>query len=163
NHLQLITEAAYPGNKISQTTFEYLTERAILTPRNEYVDDINAYMLSKVKGESKEYFSSDSIGKADTDGADYEALYPPKKGVPIMLLRNINPKEGMCNGTRMIVTNLGERVIEAEIVTGTHVGKKVFIPRIILSQTQTDHPFTLRRRQFPVRVCYTMTINKSQG
>ncbi|XP_010480897.2 PREDICTED: uncharacterized protein LOC104759696 [Camelina sativa] len=134
-----------------------------------------------VGGEAKEYLSSDSIGKADTVRADYEALYPveylnslefpglPKHkitlkiGVPIMLLRVINQKEGMCNGTRMIVTNLGERVLEAEIVTETHVGKKVFIPRIILSPPESDHPFTLRRRQFPVRVCYAMTINKSQG
>jgi hypothetical protein len=158
-----------------------LAERAILTPRNEYVDEINEYMLSQVGGDSKEYLSSDSIGKADTVGADYEALYPIeylnslefaglpkhkitlKRGVPIMLLRNLNQKEGLCNGTRLIVTNLGERVIEGQIVTGTHAGKNVSIPRIILSPPQSEHPFTLRRRQFHVRICYAMTINKSQG
>ncbi|CAN7105154.1 unnamed protein product [Brassica rapa subsp. narinosa] len=27
-----------------------------------------------------------------------------KVGIPVMLLRNINEKEGLCNGTRIIVT-----------------------------------------------------------
>ncbi|KAF8104457.1 hypothetical protein N665_0172s0087 [Sinapis alba] len=47
-----------------------------------------------------------------------------KVGIPVMLLRNINQKEGLCNGTRLIVTHMAERAIEYEIVTGTHVGRK---------------------------------------
>ncbi|XP_010497271.1 PREDICTED: ATP-dependent DNA helicase PIF4-like, partial [Camelina sativa] len=76
HELQQIIEAAYPQQQSSHTTLQYLTERAILTPRNEYVDEINAYMLAQVSGEVKEYLSSDSIGKADTVGEDYEAQYP---------------------------------------------------------------------------------------
>ncbi|KAL1202767.1 hypothetical protein V5N11_031395 [Cardamine amara subsp. amara] len=86
-----------------------------------------------------------------------------KVGVPVMLLRNLNQKNGLCNGTRLVVTRLGNRVIEAEILTGTHVGEQVLIPRIMLSPNDSKEPFTLRRRQFPIRVCYAMTINKSQG
>jgi ATP-dependent DNA helicase PIF1 len=44
-----------------------------------------------------------------------------KKGTPIMLLRNLNVSAGLCNGTRLIVKELGQRVLEAEIITGTHV------------------------------------------
>jgi len=86
-----------------------------------------------------------------------------KVGVPILLLRNLNQSIGLCNGTRLIVNRLGQRVIEAEIITGNNVGKLVFIPRIIMSPSKTDWPFVLRRRQFPVRVAFVMTINKSQG
>jgi ATP-dependent DNA helicase PIF1 len=86
-----------------------------------------------------------------------------KVGVPILLLRNLNQSIGLCNGTRLIVNRLGQRVIEAEIITGNNVGKLVFIPRIIMSPSKTDWPFVLRRRQFPVRVAFAMTINKSQG
>ncbi|CAF1917177.1 unnamed protein product [Brassica oleracea] len=63
----------------------------------------------------------------------------------------------------MMVKRLGNRVVAAEIMTGTNVGEEVLIPRIQLSPTDTIHPFVFRRRQFPIRLCYAMTINKSQG
>jgi ATP-dependent DNA helicase PIF1 len=73
-----------------------------------------------------------------------------KVGVPILLLRNFNQSIGLCNGTRLIVKRLGQRVIEAEIITWNNVGKHVFIPRIIMSPSKIDWPFVLRCRQFPV-------------
>jgi hypothetical protein len=39
----------------------------------------------------------------------------------------------------------------------------VFIPRIIMSLFRTYWPFVLHRRQFPIRVAFAITINKSQG
>ncbi|CAN6968296.1 unnamed protein product, partial [Brassica oleracea var. botrytis] len=72
-------------------------------------------------------------------------------------------KKGLCNGTRMILTRIGDRVLKAQIFTGSHIGKEVLIPRIVLLHEETKLPFTLRRRQFPIRLCYAMTINKSQG
>ncbi|CAF2100417.1 unnamed protein product [Brassica napus] len=80
-----------------------------------------------------------------------------------MMLHNLDQYNGLCNGTRMVVSRLGHRVLEAELLTGTHVGYRVLIPRIQLSPTDSIHPFTFRRRQYPIRLCYAMTINKSQG
>ena len=77
-----------------------------------------------------------------------------------MLLRNLNQTAGLCNGTRLIVTQLADWVIEAKIITGTNIGSKVFIPRIILSPTESNWPFILKRRQFPISVSFAMTINK---
>jgi ATP-dependent DNA helicase PIF1 len=86
-----------------------------------------------------------------------------KVGVPILLLHNVNQSIGLCNGTRLIVKRLGQRVIEAEIIIGNNVGKRVFIPCIIVSPSRTDWPFVLCCRQFPVRVAFAIIINKSQG
>ncbi|TVU00336.1 hypothetical protein EJB05_54231, partial [Eragrostis curvula] len=86
-----------------------------------------------------------------------------KIGVPIMLLRNLNPSKGLCNGTRLIVTQLTHRIIEAQIITGKAKGSIVYIPRIVCVSTDPKWPFKIKRRQFPVRVSYGMTINKSQG
>jgi hypothetical protein len=52
-------------------------------------------------------------------------------------------------------------LLEAEISVGQFKGEKLLIPRIPL--IPTDLPFTFRRLQFPVRLCFAMTINKSQG
>ncbi|GKA04558.1 uncharacterized protein Tco_0683678 [Tanacetum coccineum] len=104
----------------------YLKESAILTPRNDDVDAINAYMFDKLEGESITYNSADEICKASTDTLNHQHLYPIeflntvnflgmpphalklKKELPIMLLRNVNPSKGLCNGTRLIITELGE-------------------------------------------------------
>jgi ATP-dependent DNA helicase PIF1 len=86
-----------------------------------------------------------------------------KVGVLILLLRNLNQSIGLCNGTRLIVKRLVHRVIVVEIITGNNVDKLVFIPRIIMSPFETNWPFVLCCRQFPVRVAFAITINKSQG
>jgi ATP-dependent DNA helicase PIF1 len=80
-----------------------------------------------------------------------------------MLLRNLNQSEGLCNGTRLIITSLGDQVIEGQIMTGTHKSKIVIIPRISLTLKNTRWPFVLQRHQYPIKVCYAMIINKSQG
>ncbi|XP_065645258.1 ATP-dependent DNA helicase PIF1-like [Hydra vulgaris] len=80
-----------------------------------------------------------------------------------MLLRNLDLKAGLCNGTRMKVCALQNSYIDAEVLTGVSGGKRVFIPRIQLAPLDSNLPFVLKRRQFPVRSAYSTTINKSQG
>src|ERR1700761_8070441 len=59
---------------------------------------------------------------------------------------------------------MSRRVIEGIIITGPHTGQRCFIPRIPLtSSSSTQLPFQLRRLQFPLRVAFAMSINKSQG
>ncbi|WVZ56644.1 hypothetical protein U9M48_007140 [Paspalum notatum var. saurae] len=84
-------------------------------------------------------------------------------GTPVMLLRNLNQHLGLCNGTRIMITKLGDTLLEGIIITGTHIGEKTHIPRINLTTKGNKWPFTLCRRQFPIKICYSMTINKSQG
>jgi ATP-dependent DNA helicase PIF1 len=81
----------------------------------------------------------------------------------VMLFYNLNQNKGICNGTRLLVTQLGQRILHCVALTGSNVGEEVLIPRIALNTTDVKWPFTLQRRQFPVRLCYAMTINKSQG
>uniref|UniRef100_A0A453C8I6 Uncharacterized protein n=5 Tax=Aegilops tauschii subsp. strangulata TaxID=200361 RepID=A0A453C8I6_AEGTS len=83
--------------------------------------------------------------------------------IPVMLMRNINQSAGLCNGTRLTITQLGKRFIEGQVITGTNIGGKVYIPRIIMSPSDSKWPFILKRRQYPISVCFAMTINKSQG
>jgi hypothetical protein len=55
-------------------------------------------------------------------------------------------------------------MLDVEIVNGTHAGNRVFIPRILLSPSEDlSLPFKFKRKQFPVCLSFTMTINKAQG
>ena len=58
---------------------------------------------------------------------------------------------------------LGEKVLELEIASGVNKGKCVLIPRITIAPSDTELPFTIKRRQFPVRPCFGMSTNKAQG
>ena len=86
-----------------------------------------------------------------------------KQGAFAMLLRNITTNKGMSNGIRVIVKRMFNLFLDVEFLTGQSQGKRVFIPKMTLIPSDTDLPFRLRRVQFPIRLAYAMTINKSQG
>ena len=86
-----------------------------------------------------------------------------KVGCPIMVLQNLDVANGVCNGSRGILTRCSNRVLEMELITGDFAKKKVFIPRTCNVPTDEQVAFKFTRRQFPVCLYFAMTINKSQG
>ncbi|GJZ17099.1 DNA helicase [Tanacetum coccineum] len=157
------------------------TELRLAKEKNETTDTINSHVLSLLNHERRVYPSSDEATPHGNDGGETELLYPNeylntlkfaglpphalelKVGAPIILLRNLNLTSGLCNGTRMIITQLLDRVIKARIITGTRASEKVFLPRILLINRDLQMSFVFKRKQFPVKLSYAMTINKSQG
>ncbi|PWZ33164.1 hypothetical protein Zm00014a_002467 [Zea mays] len=158
-----------------------VSEVYLACPNNLTTDKINDYTVSMLPGHGVQCLSCDTISKAYERIPDFDMLYPTeflnsinaanfpchklvlKRGVTVMLLRNLNQTVGLCNGTRMLVTEVGHRVLKCVVLTPSGVDEEVFIPRIALNTTDVKWPFTLQRRQFPIRICYAMTINKSQG
>ncbi|PIA56622.1 hypothetical protein AQUCO_00700758v1 [Aquilegia coerulea] len=179
--MKSIVEWVYPDLENKYADLNYLRERCILTPRNDCVEKLNSYIISTIPGESHIYLSADMLSPM-SGGPDIQDVSPPieflnsmiisglpnhkielKLGVPIMLLRNINQRFGLCNGTRLIVTKLGAKFIQAKVITGNNIGRTFNINRIVLTSDDPKSSFTITRVQLPIRICFAMTINKSQG
>ncbi|XP_022040344.1 uncharacterized protein LOC110942890 [Helianthus annuus] len=176
-----LIDFVYPSILQNINNHNYFSERAILAPKNDVVHEINDRLLSMFPGEEREYLSSDSLCPTEDVNATQQRIYSPdvlnglkisglpnhrlvlKVGVPVMLLRNIDQRNGLCNATRLQVKKLYNRVIEAEIISGANIGTSTYIPRINLIPSDKKIPFAFQRRQFPLSVCFAMTINKSQG
>ncbi|KAL7090470.1 hypothetical protein ACP275_12G042900 [Erythranthe tilingii] len=176
-----LLQFVYPDLLNNIANPDFFQGRAILGPTNESVIYVNDYLSSLIEEEEKVYLSSDSLCM-DEAGSEINAeiysteflntilcsglpLHEPKlkKGVPVMLSRNIDQTRGLCNGTRLQVERLGMHVISRKVLSGKNVGDMVFIPRMTLIPSNSTLPVKFQRRQYPVIISFAMTINKSQG
>ncbi|VDO19634.1 unnamed protein product [Heligmosomoides polygyrus] len=80
-----------------------------------------------------------------------------KVGCLVMLLRNLDVANFLA-----MKHALYRRVLVCEHAVGSRKGSQVLIPRTDCYFSQ-NLPFRLMRRQFPIRLSFAMTINKSQG
>ncbi|MCH79314.1 helicase-like protein, partial [Trifolium medium] len=179
--LSAIVESTYPNLLSNMNDSSFFRNRAVLAPKNTVVDTINEYILEQIPGEDKIYLSYDSPCSGDSDNGVFDDVHTAeflntivssgipnhklrlKKGVPVMLMRNMDQSAGLCNGTRLIITRMGTYVVEGRIISGSNIGDKVYIPRLSLIPSDKRLPFKFERRQFPLKVSFAMTINKSQG
>ncbi|CAN1837873.1 hypothetical protein LINPERHAP1_LOCUS35229 [Linum perenne] len=105
--LDELISRVYPSFQKSYQSLQYIKSRAIVSPTNAVVSEINDLLLAQIPGPSKIYFNKLEL----------------KLFTVVMLLRNINPTAGMCNGTRILLTDLGEYVISGLIASGTLEGR----------------------------------------
>ncbi|XP_019161146.1 PREDICTED: ATP-dependent DNA helicase PIF6-like [Ipomoea nil] len=179
--IKAIVKSTFPMFQENQNNGDYLIGRAILAPTLEVVDEVNDYMSTLNDATSRTYLSSDSVCPTENTSDTVAALHTPKLlnvlkcsglpnhsrtlkvGSPVMLLRNIDHSAGLCNGTRLIISELADHVVQAKILFGSNAGEQVLIPRLSLTPSDTRLPFKFQRRQFPLMFSYAITINKSQG
>ncbi|XP_073139112.1 uncharacterized protein [Henckelia pumila] len=135
---QLI-DSVFPNMTYRVHDANYMVDGAIITTKNVDVDEINEILILKFLEEEKVYTSWDSVEDDNNNIFQVEFLnslcpsgLPPhritlKVGCPTMLLRNVAPELGLCNGTRLICRNLGRNFIDAKIITGPHKDTRYFL------------------------------------
>nr|XP_043623216.1 uncharacterized protein LOC122594998 [Erigeron canadensis] len=142
NFICIPGDMTLPYTNLDQARKDLISEifpsMEILSTKNENVDQINDELIDKFPGNEHIYFSFDEALDDTHNHYPIEFLnslnvsgLPPhclrlKVGCLVILLRNIDPSNGLCNGTRLICKSFQRNVIDAEIAVGKHAGKRVF-------------------------------------
>ena len=174
NSMKKFCREVFPDIEANINKPGWLEGRTVLAPTNKEVDALNDVIQGwlpegGVKLQSADTlenpedvfrFNTEFLNTLRPNGFPQHVLHL-KPGIPLMLLRNINPRQGLCNGTRLIFDKcIDNKLLLCRIVES---GRIVLIPRITFLPKPNEYPFEWQRRQFPVRPAFAITINKSQG
>jgi ATP-dependent DNA helicase PIF1 len=142
NSVDEVVDFVFPHSILSQP--EECMQRAILSPYNDYVAQLNEKVLEQIPGEERVYFSSDSIeddgvqlGASESPLATPEFLnahnepgIPPhelhlKVGSICRFMRNFMPAKGITKNTRVIVTRMLRHSVEVRTIPTLLGGRRV--------------------------------------
>ena len=163
-----------------------LEHGVIVSPTNDVVRDLNSVILDRLPGRERNFLCQTKMIIEDRErGAEnvvsdfvitQEELdnvcasnIPPanlrlKVGSVVMLLMNLNKKQGLCNGMRFVVTQILQDTIKVRrLVPFKGECDEVFLPKLLMKSDDVPVAGSIERRQFPVSLAFVITINKSQG
>ncbi|KAG5584303.1 hypothetical protein H5410_044737 [Solanum commersonii] len=152
--LNLLFNITYPDLRTFYSNPSFITSRIILTTKNDFVDEINDMLIHRFSDDAIVYTTIDETIEPN-DQCQFEdflhtlhpANLPPyrltlKKNCPVILLRNLNPTEGLCNGTRLICHDFKSHVISATIFSGDFKNKHFYMKEM------TEMTYLLRLQTF---------------
>ena len=148
----------------------WLVDRCVLAPHHSTVAQINCVATDMLPGAAWSCIGASRAEENYPIPSGYldtlcPSSVPPsvltlKPHMPVIVLRNLDPKRGVCNGTRILILKVHDyAVIEAVVMSGcsSFVGTVVHIPRIKLF-ADDGMPFKWSRVQFPVRPAFALTV-----
>jgi hypothetical protein len=168
----------YPDDTI--TDIDYITNRVVLSISNARVDYWN-HLLQQRNPDTNlhKLYSTDSFAEVDDDHGHLSNLLTHKiseslsnSQIPqyclqlkindICLVMRPLKSLKLANNQRVRVKKITSRLITVETIDSKR--RIVSIPRIRFKYKPTvNTSYKMMRVQFPLRLCYAMTINKSQG
>ena len=165
-------------------TPDHCSLQSILTPTNRQIDVYNTAILDHLTGPQHIYFAADTVKNVDSDMACPTSLLnyvkkqtppglppyvlPIKVGGVYRLLRNLSLSRNMVKNARVVVTQVGDRVLSVCLlgkgnanISSDH--SEVLLPRITFTATMPSTNHTVLRKQFPLAAAYATIFNSCQG
>ncbi|XP_026450951.1 uncharacterized protein LOC113351112 [Papaver somniferum] len=145
-----------------------------LSTENDFLNAVIAASYGDFE-KDREYLSRDYVSFTANNHTEAVQLYPKqflnkignaympphelklKIGLPIIFLSGLTRDQDIAAGTRLIITDLLEHEIVAEVLTGAAVGEEVVIGRSVMKSRDT---IPLTRCQFPVKISFAMHTDR---
>ena len=178
NTSEEVIQAVYGDIEKNAGNEDYFKSRLIMAADNEIVNATNENLLDRLPGD-RHVFTSIDVAQGEEGGGVFPEEYlnslelsgmaqhelSLKVGAVVILLKNFNIKAGHCNGTRYIIKTIGKyRLILQKLTCDEDDENKILsLPRIPMTSTQSNFPFTLKRTQFPIKLAFTVTFNRAQS
>lgn len=157
---------------------EECSKRSIISLHNVSVDRINDFVLERVPGESyllqgsttldhehaegevdDAFAMSDFLSHMSQSGVPQNTIHL-KKGVVVMLCRNLSLDERLTNGTKVLVLDISTHVLRIQTLDEQRTIH--ILPRIAFSFI-TWQGVAVKRVQFPIRLSFCVTVHRAQG
>jgi ATP-dependent DNA helicase PIF1 len=142
-------------NSLKNTEFENDIIPTKLYPINVDVDKINNIEIEKLKllgNISKKYFATSSI---DMEKEKDKYIIELTLNAQIIIIRNISVENSLVNGTRGIIKHLEDDYVIISDINGNMHKINYFTDTYNTSKSYINH--------MPIRICYALSIHKSQG
>ena len=180
--LEKLYEKVFPRSELynQHNNLKFWQLQTIFTFFNKAVLAMNMKLLIQFVGKDHKIFSENTADGDDNDGDNNDGFEMSSKklqqlemaglfssnlylkvGTLVMLLRNIDQPGRLNNGSQLILTRIGQYNLESQLLGRDHDEELELIPQIPLTSVAKELLFIFTRKQFPVRLCFAMTINKS--
>lgn len=146
-------------NKLKDTEFENGIIPTKLYPINVNVDKINNIEIEKLKACGNISKTYTAITSSDKDKEVGKFTIELTLNAQIIIIRNINVEESLVNGTRGVVKHLGNDFVVINDVNGNIHTIKYFTDTYNNSISSKSSYII----HMPIRICYALSIHKSQG
>jgi ATP-dependent DNA helicase PIF1 len=146
-------------NKLKDTEFDNGIIPTKLYPINVNVDKINNIEIEKLKAEGNISKTYTAITSCDKEKECEKFTIELTLNAQIIIIRNINVEESLVNGTRGIIKHLGADFVVINDVNGNIHNIKYFTDTYNNSVSSKNSYII----HMPIRICYALSIHKSQG
>ena len=127
-------------------------EKHVFYSYDEFGGDVNDNVQS--------CFSHEHLDSLVSSGKLPKHTLEIKIGCIMTVMVNLSIADKLANNTAVEVVKATKRVV---VVRNLNTGRIHAIPRIMQERKVSGTCMTIKRKQFPLRLRYAMTINKSQG
>lgn len=160
-------------------TLNFFDKRAILCVKNHQMKNINNHLLNWMKNEIREYIFYNRIDQWELSEemlffmsnemlltlkliALTSLILLFKINASIMLLQNFCSWEKLCNNICITILCMTFHTLIIYVLSDDHNDSVHFISRINLKIKMVNTSIFLIYKQFSIRFCFVMIINKSQ-